>query len=97
MQTVYDTLLFVGRFVWQPFTDAWKVARNDQEVLPAREFIGWLSAMSMVIYFAIAAAAYYEKWRVLTACIVVYVAVYLVRTFIWTILDLLVDDEGRIR
>lgn len=76
------------RFFLRPFTDAYKVATGHPEVLPAWRAIGWLAGLSMATYFAIAVGIYREKGQFVVLCIVVYVVLFVIRTYIWTIKDL---------
>ncbi|MDO8522545.1 MAG: hypothetical protein Q7S08_04690 [bacterium] len=83
-----DILCPIGRFFWWPFTNAWMVARGVGEVLPARKAIGWLAWLSIWADLAMAAAANADKWRVFAALVTMYVVLYLIRTYIWSIRDL---------
>ena len=73
---------FVWRFLTRPFTDLWKVARGHPDVLPEREGIGWLAGISLSAYLGVAGAIRNEAWGWLTFFIVVYVVVYIIRTYI---------------
>lgn len=97
MQDLWNEFLCpIGRFFWRPLTDMWKVARGHPEVLPEREGIGWLAGVSMAAYLGIAGSIRAEKWGWLAFFIFVYVLVYVIRTYIWTIIDLGKDVKERL-
>ncbi|KKW08157.1 MAG: hypothetical protein UY44_C0017G0015 [Candidatus Kaiserbacteria bacterium GW2011_GWA2_49_19] len=84
---LWQGVKFLSGVLGWPLIDPWRVAGGARELSPARKAIGWLAGIAIAMYIGIALSIYAEKWGLLIPFGLVFLAMCVKRSQVWSVLN----------